>query len=128
MKKSLLSLLLILCTAFSLCALVSCDRRSGSTAESDATTDDLASDATTVAETTVENDKWEALAQKVTTIAARDRQLKIECSVNKTGMKKSKNDIYLAGPDSVEEGVTPQIQQMVYERNKGANELLGTTI
>ena len=128
MKKSLLSLLLILCTAFSLCALVSCDRRSGSTAESDATTDDLASDATTVAETTVESDKWEALAQKVTTIAARDRQLKIECSVNKTGMKKSKNDIYLAGPDSVEEGVTPQIQQMVYERNKGANELLGTTI
>ena len=124
MKKRLLSLLLILCTAFSLCALVSCDRGSGTTAESDATTDDPASVETTAATT----DKWDDLAPNVTKIAARDRQLKIECSVNKTGMKRSKNDLYLAGPDAIEDGVTPRIQQKVYERNKAANELFGTTI
>ncbi len=128
MKKSVLSLFLILCTVFSLFAFASCNKRDKTTGTT-ATENPVASgSATEEATATLTTDKWEGLVPKVTRIAARDRQLKIECSVNKTGMKRSKNDIYLAGPDSVEDGVTPPIQQMVYERNKAANELFGTTI
>ena len=96
-------------------------------------TADSATAADTAAAPTVENttvvttDKWAAIAPKITMIAERDRTLKIECSIFKNATKASKNDIYLKGPDAVEDGVTPLIQQMVYERNRAAEELLHTT-
>ena len=83
----------------------------------------------TVGETTaVTTDKWEPIAAKIGTIAERDRKLKIECSVAKSAEKASKNDVYVAGPDAVEDGVTPLIEQMIYERNRAVDELLGTTV
>ena len=82
---------------------------------------------TTVATATAGPDKWETIAPKIRALAARDRQLTIECSNAKSAEKSSKNDIYMKGPDAVEDGVTPTIQQMIYYRNKAADELLGTT-
>ncbi len=73
-------------------------------------------------------DKWEDLAPKITMLAERERKLKIECSEFVTAEKASKNDIYLKGPDAVEDGVTSAIQVMVYERNRDADELLGTSV
>ena len=56
------------------------------------------------------------------------RQLKIEYSMKKNAEKASKNEIYLQGPDEVVDGVTPGIQEMIYKRNKAAEDLLGIKI
>ena len=137
MQKRMISLCLILCVFFSVFALASCggaDATTGTT--SDATVpvteetiaEPAVSEVTTAEETAVATtDKWEALAPKVRTIVERDRTLRIECSIFKNATKASKNDIYLKGPDQIMDGVTPLIEQMVYERNRAADELLGTT-
>ena len=123
--KRLLGLLLVLATLT--LAFASCGKRPAAettaakttAAESDGETDVTTAEATT--------DKWEEPALAINRIAARDRALKIECSEFKTAEKASKNDIYLKGPDAIEDGVTPEIQQMVYERNRAADALFGTT-
>ena len=131
-KHGFLSLLLVLCMLLSVFALSSCGKDDGSkatTADPAASEPDASEsgdpDATTVATTT---DKWEQIAPKITMIAEKDRTIRIECSCRQTAVKGSKNDIYLKGPDEVVDGVTPLIQQMVYERNKAADELLGTKV
>ena len=127
---------LILCLAFFVPALASCGKSEETpvATTAPASTDPAASEpegtapeteATTAAATT---DKWEKLAGKVTMLSARDRQLKIELSEKYTPEKASRNDIYVKGPDVVEDGVTPRIQQMVYERNKAAYDVLQTTV
>ena len=130
MKTKTVSLMLILCIVFSVFALASCEKR-GETTETAAenemtvTDSDGTADGTTAEATT---DKWEEPALAIRRLSARDRQLKIECSEFKTAEKSSKNDIYLKGPDAIEDGVTPLIQQMIYERNRAADELLQTTV
>ena len=135
MFKRILSLLLTLCFIFSVFALSSCgkDEKTASTTASvtePEATDPASSASGTAEETTVEatTDKWESIAPKITMITERDRTVRIECSERQTAVKGSKNDIYLKGPDSIEDGVTPLIQQMVYERNRAADELLGTKV
>ncbi len=125
MKKSMLSLLLILCFVFSVFALASCDR-GGKT--SDATTEPASPSGTTAQATQATADKWEEIAPKILMITEKDRSLKIECDISRNGVKTSKNNIYLAGPDTVVDGITPEIEAMVYERNKAARDLLGLTI
>lgn len=112
--------LLIFCLAFSVIILASC----GKDGEEATVPEDTTGEETAAATT----DKWETLAPKITMLSARDRQLKIELSEKYTPEKASKNDIYVKGPDAVEVGVTPVIQQMVYERNRAADELLHTTV
>ena len=134
MKKRIVSALLILCFLLSAFALSSCGK-DGETADTTAkatepaATESAATGSETEEATTVEatTDKWEELAEKVQVIVEKDRKLKIELSNHTTAEKSSKNDIYLKGPDSIEDGVTPRIQIMVYERNKAAHDLLGTS-
>ena len=131
MLKRIVSLLLTLCFIFSVFALSSCEKDekpAETTAPGINGPEASESDTTERKMTEVPTDKWEQIAPKITMIAERDRTLKIECSERQTAVKGSKNDIYLKGPDSVEEGVTPLIQVMVYERNKAADELLGTKV
>ena len=134
MKKTIVSLLLVLSLFLSVFALASCGKRGEAadetTADNGATNpaSDGGAGETDEATAAATTDKWETLAKKITMIAARDRQLKFEFSSNHSAEKTSKNDIYLKGPDAIEVDVTPLIQQMVYERNRTANELLGTTI
>ena len=128
-KKRIVSLILVLCFLLSVFALTSCEKDAATaTADPSATTEPAATDAETEAATTVEvtTDKWEDLAPMITMISEAMRTLRIECDSNKSAEKSAKNDVYLKGPDSVEDGVTPLIEQMVYERNKAANDLLGT--
>lgn len=74
-------------------------------------------------------DRWEILGSEIAeTTTATDRALRIELNAYADAEKASKNDVYLKGPDAIDEGWTPVIQQMVYERNKAANDLLGTTV
>ncbi|MBR5044767.1 MAG: hypothetical protein IKX66_05400 [Clostridia bacterium] len=137
MKRTIVSLILILCFIFSVFALSSCGKNAEpadtTAASATATESDLigpeASEPDTADVTTVETtaDKWEDLAPKIAMIVEKDRALRIECSSFGTAEKTSKNDIYLKGPDEVVDGVTPLIQQMVYERNKAAYDLLGTS-
>ena len=126
MQKRMISLCLILCVFFSVFALASCGGKAPDE-ETAAPETAPASDGTTEPESEATTDKWEALAPKVRTIVERDRTLRIECSIFKNATKASKNDIYLKGPDQIMDGVTPLIEQMVYERNRAADELLGTT-
>ena len=132
MKKRTVTLLLVLCTILSLLAFASCDKggqevdAAGSATE-EPLTDPTGTEADTAEATTA--DKWESIAPKIRLITERDRTLKIECSINDfTSVKTSKNDVYLKGPDSVTDGETPKIEQMVYERNKAADDLLGTKV
>ena len=125
--KKLLSLLLALCFVVSLFALSSCgkDDKAAETTATEPASESETAEVTTVEATT---DKWEVLAPKITMLSAKDRALRIEYSVKKNAEKSSKNEIYLQGPDTVEDGVTPEIQVMIYDRNKAAENLLGVTI
>ena len=76
----------------------------------------------------ITNDRWETVGQELSGLAATNRTIKIELSSYGDVEKKSKNDVYLAGPDSITDGVTPIIQQLVYQRNAAANKALGTTV
>ena len=142
MKKVLFSLALLACLILCVFFFASCNRNEAtpSTAPSTApeTADRGTEDPETVPTGTAEEgepvteiattDKWEEISAKLARIAARDRQLKIECSVAKSAEKGSKNDIYVAGPDTIEDGVTPPIEEMIYNRNRAACDLLGTTV
>ena len=129
MKKRILSLILTLCFILSaVFTLASCgkdDKAAETTTATEPASESETEEVTTVEETT---DKWEVIAPKVTLIAAKDRKLKFVLDRSKNGVKRSKNETYLAGPDSVEDGVTPEIEVMVYDRNRAADQLLGTTI
>ena len=113
MKKRIIFLLLTLCLILSVFALASCGKK-GKTGGGEQTT----------AATT---DKWEILAPRITMLPEADRQLKIECSSLVTSEKGSKNDVYLKGPDTIDAAGTPAIQMMIYERNRNADNLFGTT-
>ena len=116
MKNRIVSLILFLCTVFSLLALASCGPKKPA---ANPATSDTATAATT--------DKWEVFSPMVKAIPESDRKLKIEYDTNVTASKASKNDVYLKGPDSLDSSI-PKIERMVYDRNVAANELLGTTI
>ncbi len=127
MKKQLVSLLLLLCMILAVFSFASCKK--GGETDAPATAEPASSaEATTDAATAATTDKWNVLAPKVKMITEKERNLRFELSNHTTAEKSSKNDVYLKGPDSVVDGKTPKIQQMVYERNKTANDLLGTKI
>ena len=132
MKRFIALLLTLLFFAF---ALVSCGGKTPAATTDTATpeqTDPTA--AQTTADATGEEtvgttaDPWEEIAPMVTIMAERLRNLRFEISTYGDAEKSSKNKPYIAGPDAVEDGVTPAIEQMVYTRNKNADELLGTSI
>ena len=124
MRKRITALLLTACLFLSVFAFASCGGKTPAATEP--ATD--GSDATTEETVAVTTDKWEVLAPRITMLSEADRNLKIECSEFKTAEKASKNDVYLKGPDSVEDGVTPAIEQMVYERNRAAEALFGVSV
>ena len=123
---------LILCILLCLPVFASCGKSGDATATTAAqnATDPAVTETETADVTTAEatTDKWEEIAEKVTMITQKDRSLKIACDISRNGVKTSKNNIYVAGPDSVEDGITPEIEVMVFERNKAAKNLLDLTI
>ena len=124
--KKLISVLLLL--AMLVLALASCGGKAKETTAAETT----AAPGTTAGETTVaattEDPKWEEIADKITIITERDRTLRIELSKHSDAEKTSKNDKYVVGPDEITPGETPLIEEMVYERNKAACDLLGVKI
>ena len=73
-------------------------------------------------------DKWELIGEELAGISATDRSFKIEMSSYGDVEKRSKNSSFLAGPDSITNGSTPMIEQLVYQRNAAAKQALGTTV
>ena len=130
--KKLISVLLLL--AMLVLPLASCGGNKGTetettAAESAATAESEQTEETTTAETTVDDDlKWEEIASKVEIIREQDRSLRIELSSHGDAEKTSKNDKYVVGPDEIVVGETPLIEQLIYERNKTACDLLHVTI
>ena len=133
MKKILCLLLVLVMTALTLASCGKKNETTGTTAKATAAeTGDAAattSDKTTLLETTVTEP--ETISPELMNVLLMDpalKRIKIEYSTFTNAEKASKNNIYIEGPDAVEEGVTPEIQIMVYERNRQASELLGTTV
>ena len=128
MKKTTLAL--ILCLVLCLPLFASCDK-GGADADptASATGTEPVADVTSGDATEAPvDDKWEKIAPKITMMAESARTLKIEYSVAVSAEKASRNKTYLEGPDEVVDGVTPLIEQMVYQRNKAACDLLGVKI
>ncbi len=133
MKRIIVLLPVLLFFAF---ALVSCGGKTPAATTDTATSEQPEATAfqttleTTTGEETVGTtaDPWEEIAPQVTLISERLRKLRFEISTYGDAEKSSKNQPYIAGPDSVEDGVTPVIEQLVYTRNKNANDLLGTSV
>ena len=117
MKKRIVSLLLLLCIAFSTVALSSCgkDKR------------DETAEPTKQQTTALTTDKWEVVAPAVKALDADARSFKIELDAYSSSSKTARNDVYLKGPDFVDVG-TPDIEVLVYNRNRDAADLLGVTI
>ena len=135
--KRTLSLVLALLFVFSIVfSLAACGKSGGgdaTTAAAGTTAGGTqnAAEATTKREVTAAattTDKWEIYGPEIAGLDAIDRQFKIEFSQFAAPEKIAKNRQYLQGPDSIEDGVTPTIEQMVYERNFAAKELLGVDI
>ena len=72
-------------------------------------------------------DKWETFGDSLSDLDASDRALTIELSAYGDAEKASRNDLFLAGPDSID-GSTPNLQKLIYQRNTAANLALGTTV
>ena len=72
-------------------------------------------------------DKWETMGEELATLDAKYRNINIELSSYGDVEKRSRNDLFVAGPDEID-GLTPDIQKMIYERNAAANLALGTTV
>ena len=87
-----------------------------------------ATDAETEPPTTASPEHWETVGATVKALSESNRSFRFEMSEYGNAEKISKNDQFVAGPDSVELEVTPEIQVLVYNRNLAANELLGTSI
>ena len=84
--------------------------------------------ATTEPATEPATDKWEEFGGEVSALGASARSLKIELSDYMNSEKDSRNDVYVAGPDEDGYDGASTIEQMVYDRNKAACDLLGTTV
>ena len=77
---------------------------------------------------TTATDKNKENAKEVKLLPAAARKIKIELSDFGNAEKDSKNDVYLAGPDEDGFDDASTIEQMVYRRNKDANDLFDVTI
>ena len=124
--KKLISVLLLL--AMLVLALASCggDKAKETAAETTAANGTTAGETTAAA--TTEDPKWDEIASKIGVIREEDRTLRIELSKHSDAEKTSKNDKYVVGPDEIIPGETPLIEQMVYERNKAAFDLLQVNV
>ncbi|MBP5610447.1 MAG: InlB B-repeat-containing protein, partial [Clostridia bacterium] len=87
----------------------------------------LYGDLTLTARWGADPDKWEKIGGELSSLDAKYRNLKIEMSTYGDAEKQSKNDLYLAGPDTVD-NATRDILKLVYRRNAEANAVLGTTV
>ncbi len=127
--KKLISVLLLL--AMLAISLASCGKKETVTTTASGTDSATTAPDTTVEETTAEattDEKWETIASRISIIQEKDRTLRIELSKHSDAEKTSKNDKYVVGPDEIVPGTTPVIEQMVYERNKAAFDLLRVKI
>ncbi|MBR5043932.1 MAG: hypothetical protein IKX66_01175, partial [Clostridia bacterium] len=126
--KKLISVLLLL--AMLVLPLASCGKKTAD-ATAEGTDPGTAALDTTSGETTAattEDPKWDEIASKIGVIREQDRTLRIELSNHSDAEKTSKNDKYVVGPDEITPGETPLIEQLIYERNKAAFDLLQVKI
>ncbi len=117
MKKTIVSLLLLFSMVFSVFALSACGNgKKDETAEP-----------TQQQTTALTTDKWEVIAPEVKALPEDARSFKIELDAYSSSSKTARNDVYLKGPDFVDVE-TPDIDVMIYNRNRAAADLLGVSI
>ena len=145
MKKLTGILALFLCLVFFVSAFASCGKNTGSTTAPEATEPDATASQTTASQTTenvtaapttpkettaipTTTDPFEVIGDEVSAFSADDRNLKIQYNMYVSAENIPRNNIYIQGPDEVTMGVTSQVEQLVYERNHAAADLLGLTL
>ena len=130
MKKLFVTLLMTLCLLAFVFALSSCGEKGTNTTTAGESAPDQTSDGSQEASLTevATTDKWVQIAPKVTIINPKLRTFRIEMNTWGNATKINRNRELIAGPDGIQDGVTPVIQQMIYERNRAADDLLDTTV
>ena len=134
MKNLTRILALFLCVVLLAFAFASC----GKNKDKDATnapsttaknTSDVTGGATTatVPATTTVN-VFSSIAEEIEGYAAPNRKFLIELDNHSDAERNAANVKYLQGPDEIQEGVTPAIEQLIYERNEAAKALLGIDV
>lgn len=133
MKNFTRILALFLCVVLLAFAFASCGRKKNTDA-TEATTataknpDDSAKSTTSTTPATTTVNVWPSIAEEVGAFSAANRKFLIELDNYSDAERNAGNVKYVQGPDAIEEGVTSAIEQLVYERNQAAKELLGLEI
>ena len=127
--RAVLSLLLVCLMLFPLASCGKGKKTDATEPLTDSATDPNPSSDTTAGESTAETtSKWDGIGEAVSAYAAADRTLLIEYDMFVSPENSPKNNIYIQGPDEVVGGVTSSIEELVYNRNKAAADLLGVTM
>ena len=133
MKNFTRILALFLCVVLLAFAFASCGRKKNTDA-TEATTataknpDDSGKSTTSTTPATTTVNVWPSIAEEVGAFSAANRKFLIELDNHSDAERNAANVKYLQGPDAIEEGVTSAIEQLIYERNEAAKELLGIEI
>lgn len=124
MKNYVRILALLLCVVLLALSFASCgkERKKGG----DATTETATQPERTEPQVTTKD--WSPIAAEIAGYAAANRSLKFELDSFTNAERIAQNDVYIAGPDETEEGVTSTISKMVYERNHAAMDTLGVNV
>ena len=130
MKKLNGILSLVLCIVLMAFCFASCgkDKKKDTTTAVTGTNnpDGSATSATQAPATTTS--KWEQIAAEVNGIGSASRTFKIMMDNYTNPERIAANKKYIQGPDEIQEGQTSAIEQMVYERNRDAEALLGVHV
>ena len=135
MKNYVRILALVLCIVLLTLAFASCGKRNKdatATTTAPSTTvpgsENAGSGSTATQKPATTGRDWEPIAKEIRSYAAANKTLKFRLDSFTSPERIAQNDVYLAGPDEVEEGVSSTIAQMVYWRNHNAMNDLGVTV
>ena len=132
MKNFTRILALLLCVVLLAFAFASCgkDKNKDASATTTAakTGDSSAKSTTTATPATTTVNVWPSIAEEIDEFESVNKNFKIVLDMYTSSERIAKNQQYIQGPDEIEEGVTSAIEQLVYERNRDAKELLDVTV
>ena len=130
MKNLTRILALILCVVLLAFAFASCGKNKNKDATTAVTTEkngESSNTSTTTPATTTVN-VWPSIADEIDEFAPANKSFKIVLDMYTSSERIAKNQQYIEGPDEIVPNTTSAIEQLVYERNKAAKELLGVDV
>ena len=130
MKNFTRILALLLCVVLLAFAFASCgkNKNKDASATTTAANSGNSSKSTTATPATTTVNVWPSIAKEMDEFESVNKNFKIVLDMYTSSERIAKNQQYIEGPDQVDPGQTSSIEQLVYERNKAAKELLGVNV